>query len=33
LRVDSANPFGAFGIYEKAGFTPTKRYVRGALEI
>ncbi|MFT7839162.1 GNAT family N-acetyltransferase [Saccharothrix sp. BKS2] len=32
LSVDSANPFGAFGIFEKAGFTPKMRYVRWALE-
>jgi ribosomal protein S18 acetylase RimI-like enzyme len=32
LRVDSANPFGAFGVHEKAGFTPKVRYVRWALE-
>jgi mycothiol synthase len=32
LRVDSANPFGAFGVYEKAGFKPKVRYVRWALE-
>ncbi len=33
LSVDAANPFGAFGIFEKAGFTATMRYVRWALEI
>ena len=33
LRVDSANPFGAFGVYEKAGFTPKMRFVRWALEV
>jgi mycothiol synthase len=32
LSVDSANPSGAFGIFEKAGFTPKTRYVRWALE-
>jgi mycothiol synthase len=33
LSVDSANPSGAFGIYEKAGFAPKKRYVRWALDV
>jgi mycothiol synthase len=33
VQVDSENPFGAFGIYEKAGFTPKLRFVRWALEI
>jgi ribosomal protein S18 acetylase RimI-like enzyme len=32
LRVDSANPVGAVGVYKKAGFTPKVRYVRWALE-
>ncbi len=32
LSVDSENPFGAFGVYEKAGFTAKKRSVRWALE-
>jgi GNAT superfamily N-acetyltransferase len=32
LRVDSANPFGASGVYEKAGFTSKSRFVRWALE-
>ncbi len=32
LRADSANGSGAFGIYEKAGFTPKQRHVRWALE-
>jgi mycothiol synthase len=30
--MDSADPFGASGIFEKAGFTATMRYVRWALE-
>jgi ribosomal protein S18 acetylase RimI-like enzyme len=33
LSVDSANPSGAFGVFEKAGFTPKMRYVRWALEV
>ncbi|WUD77296.1 GNAT family N-acetyltransferase [Streptomyces sp. NBC_00510] len=33
LSVDSTNPSGAFGIYEKAGFTPKERYVRWALDV
>ena len=32
LNVDSANPSGAFGLFERAGFTPKTRYVRWALE-
>jgi mycothiol synthase len=32
LSVDSANPSGAFGVYEKAGFVPKQRFVRWALE-
>ena len=32
LGVDSANPTGAFGVYERAGFVPKERYVRWALE-
>jgi mycothiol synthase len=32
LSVDSANPSGAFGVYEKAGFVPKQRSVRWALE-
>ncbi|MER7863963.1 GNAT family N-acetyltransferase [Amycolatopsis japonica] len=32
LNVDSADPAGAFGVFEKAGFVPTMRYVRWALE-
>ncbi|MEU3649439.1 GNAT family N-acetyltransferase [Lentzea sp. NPDC034063] len=32
LSVDSANSSGAFGIFEKAGFAATMRYVRWALE-
>ncbi|WP_203988430.1 GNAT family N-acetyltransferase [Virgisporangium aurantiacum] len=32
LRVDSANGSGAFGVYEKAGFTSRLRFVRWALE-
>ncbi|MFC1408771.1 GNAT family N-acetyltransferase [Streptacidiphilus sp. N1-12] len=33
LLVDSANPSGAFRLYEKAGFAPEVRYVRWALEV
>ncbi|KZB80433.1 GNAT family N-acetyltransferase [Amycolatopsis regifaucium] len=33
LNVDFADPAGAFGIFEKAGFTPKMRYVRWALEV
>lgn len=33
LQVDSANPFDAFGVYEAAGFTTQRRYVRWALEV
>ncbi|MGW3248554.1 hypothetical protein [Streptomyces sp. NPDC001070] len=33
LSVDSANPSGAFGLHEKAGFTPTLRCVRWALGV
>lgn len=33
VRVDSANPSGTFGIYEKAGFAPKQRHVRWALEV
>jgi ribosomal protein S18 acetylase RimI-like enzyme len=33
LSEDSANPFGALGIFEKAGFTPKMRHVRWALEV
>ncbi|MFK0250878.1 GNAT family N-acetyltransferase [Amycolatopsis azurea] len=33
LNVDSADPAGAFGVFEKAGFVPTMRYVRWALEV
>ncbi|MFJ4105786.1 GNAT family N-acetyltransferase [Amycolatopsis japonica] len=32
LNVDSADPAGVFGVFEKAGFVPTMRYVRWALE-
>jgi len=32
LGVDSENPSGAFGLYERAGFTPKERYVRWTLE-
>ncbi|MEV8443741.1 GNAT family N-acetyltransferase [Actinosynnema sp. NPDC051121] len=32
VSVDSASPTGAFGIFEKSGFTPTMRYVRWALD-
>ncbi|MFI5564355.1 GNAT family N-acetyltransferase [Amycolatopsis japonica] len=32
LNVDSVDPAGAFGVFEKAGFVPTMRYVRWALE-
>ncbi|TQM84424.1 ribosomal protein S18 acetylase RimI-like enzyme [Saccharothrix saharensis] len=31
--VDSASPFGASGLFERAGFTPTMRHVRWALEV
>ncbi|MBV1853363.1 hypothetical protein [Catellatospora tritici] len=33
VKVDSANPFGAFRVYEKAGFTSRRRFVRWALEV
>ncbi|SDM56909.1 GNAT family N-acetyltransferase [Allokutzneria albata] len=33
LSVDSANPSGGTGIFEKAGFTRKVRYVRWALEV
>jgi mycothiol synthase len=33
VTVDSANPSGAFGIFERTGFTPKARYVRWALEV
>ncbi|RSM63576.1 GNAT family N-acetyltransferase [Amycolatopsis sp. WAC 01376] len=33
LNVDSADPAGAFGVFEKAGFVPAMRYVRWALEV
>ncbi|MEU3625199.1 GNAT family N-acetyltransferase [Amycolatopsis coloradensis] len=33
LSVDSANPSGASGVFEKAGFTAKMRYVRWALEV
>jgi ribosomal protein S18 acetylase RimI-like enzyme len=32
LSVDSANPSAGFGLFERAGFTPTRRFVRWALE-
>jgi mycothiol synthase len=32
LQVDSANSSEAFGVYEKAGFTPKRQSVRWALE-
>ncbi|MFJ8909827.1 GNAT family N-acetyltransferase [Amycolatopsis sp. NPDC102389] len=32
LNVDSADPSGAFGVFEEAGFVPAMRYVRWALE-
>ncbi|MEU4745477.1 GNAT family N-acetyltransferase, partial [Actinosynnema sp. NPDC023658] len=32
VSVDSSSPSGASGIFEKAGFTPTMRFVRWALE-
>ncbi|GAB3730149.1 GNAT family N-acetyltransferase [Amycolatopsis oliviviridis] len=32
LNVDSADPAGAFGVFEKAGFAPKMRFVRWALE-
>lgn len=33
LSVDSESSAGAFGIFERAGFVPTTRYVRWALEV
>ncbi|HWO64289.1 MAG TPA: GNAT family N-acetyltransferase [Umezawaea sp.] len=33
VSVGSASPTRAFGIFEKAGFTPTTRHVRWALEV
>ncbi|PSL56196.1 ribosomal protein S18 acetylase RimI-like enzyme [Saccharothrix carnea] len=33
VSVDSASPSGASGIFARAGFTPTMRYVRWALEV
>ncbi|MFC0029729.1 GNAT family N-acetyltransferase [Micromonospora chaiyaphumensis] len=33
VHVDSANPTGAFRIYEKAGFTSKRRFVCWALEV
>lgn len=33
VQVDSANPTGAFGVYEKAGFTSRRRFVRWALAV
>jgi mycothiol synthase len=33
LRVDSANASGAFGLYEKAGFTSRLRFIRWAREV
>lgn len=33
LSVDSENSTGALGIFERAGFVPTMRYVRWALEV
>ncbi|NUT93662.1 MAG: GNAT family N-acetyltransferase [Saccharothrix sp.] len=32
LNVDTANPSGAFGLFDRAGFAPEIRYVRWALE-
>jgi mycothiol synthase len=32
LGVDAANPTGAFGVYENAGFVPHKRRTRWALD-
>lgn len=32
LGVDAANPTGAFGVYENAGFVPYQRHVRWALD-
>jgi ribosomal protein S18 acetylase RimI-like enzyme len=32
LGVDSENPTGAFGVYERSGFVPTIRFVRWSLE-
>ncbi|UUV30461.1 GNAT family N-acetyltransferase [Amycolatopsis roodepoortensis] len=33
LNVDSADPSGGPGVFERAGFTPAMRYVRWALEV
>ncbi|MFI5931924.1 GNAT family N-acetyltransferase [Actinoplanes sp. NPDC051494] len=33
VEADSQYPVGAFGIYERAGFTPTLRFVSWALEV
>jgi mycothiol synthase len=33
LGVDAANPSGAFGVYEKAGFVPEKQFVRWAMDV
>ncbi|MFD0201697.1 MULTISPECIES: GNAT family N-acetyltransferase [Saccharothrix] len=33
VSVDSASPSGASGIFTRAGFTPTMRYVRWALDV
>jgi mycothiol synthase len=33
LDVDSENPTGAVGVYERVGFRPEKRFVRLALEL
>lgn len=33
LSADSENSAGAFGIFERAGFVPTMRYVRWTLEV
>ncbi|WP_433796437.1 GNAT family N-acetyltransferase [Actinoplanes sp. CA-252034] len=33
VEADSANPFGASRVYEKAGFTPKLRFVSWALDV
>lgn len=33
VNVDSANPTGAFEVYEQAGFTSKRRFVSWAIEI
>jgi mycothiol synthase len=33
VEADPENPFGALRVYEKAGFTPTSRFVSWSLEV